>query len=275
VQGEPGTAVTESDDIHPDHVTDDLVDTWSDGQSAGVAFGIGVSLSYNSVLPPASLPLTCSRRVTFAGLALSCLQVQGVLDAVSTPQYVSPTPAPPASIPTHLVTGGPVPHASASGVSELPTRGRHECNDAVPVKIGNDRPRTPHLDTTYLDEVIHRQRVSSTYSPLSPSTTCAQASPESLTCPLVMPTELTQVTDLLVLFAGVVSTTPVVVSIWSTLCTTPSSDKGVLVVPRVGVVVPLTPQLSHALGGPASPSTNMSVLAPVTTPLAKSSCGNG
>jgi len=45
-QGEQDTDVMESDDMHPGHVADDLVDTWSDGQPAGVAFGIGVSLSY-------------------------------------------------------------------------------------------------------------------------------------------------------------------------------------------------------------------------------------
>jgi len=119
-----------------------------------------------------------SRRVTFDGVALSSPHGQGVLDTVSTPPHVSPTPAPPASIPTHLVTGGSVPHASASGVSGLPTCGRPECNDAAPVEIGNDRPWPPHQVTTDLDEAIPRQRWSSTYFPLSPSTTCGQASPE-------------------------------------------------------------------------------------------------
>ena len=80
-------------------------------------------------------------------------------------------------------------------------------------------------------------------------------------------------TDLLVLFAGVVSTTPAVVSTWPTLFTTPSSDEGVFVVPRVGAVAP-TQRLNNALGGLAAPSRHMSVASPVTAPLAKSS-GHG
>ena len=199
------------------------------------------------MLPSDSLPHTGSRRVTFDGLALSSLQGQGVLDAVSTPPHVSPTPAPPASIPTHLVTGGPVPHASASGVSGLPTCGRPECNDVAHVEIGNDRPWPPHQDTTDLDEAIPGQRLSSTHSPLSPSTTCGQASPGPLACPLVTPSELTQVTDFLALFAGVVSTTPVVVSTWPTLCATPPSAEGVFMVPRVRAVPAPTQRLNHAL----------------------------
>ena len=39
VQGEQGADAMESDDMHPGHATDDLVDTWSDGQATGVAFG--------------------------------------------------------------------------------------------------------------------------------------------------------------------------------------------------------------------------------------------
>ena len=88
------------------------------------------------------------------------------------------------------------------------------------------------------------------------------------------PSELTQVTDLLALFAGVVSTTPVVVSTWPTSLTTPSSEQGVFVVPRIRTVPAPTQRLSHALGGTAAPSRNMSVVAPVTAPLAKSS-GHG
>jgi len=38
VLGEPGTDVMESDDIHPGHVTNDLVNTWSDGPLGGVSF---------------------------------------------------------------------------------------------------------------------------------------------------------------------------------------------------------------------------------------------
>jgi len=71
----------------------------------------------------------------------------------------------------------------------------------------------------------------------------------------------------------VVSTTPVVVSTWPgpTLLTTPSSEEGVFVVPRVNDVTAPTQRLSHALGDSASPSRNMSVVVPMTTPLAQSS----
>jgi len=71
VQGNQGTDVMESDDMLQGHVTDDVAHTWSDGQSAGIVFDIGVSLSYQSVLPPTSLPHTCSRGETFAGVTLS------------------------------------------------------------------------------------------------------------------------------------------------------------------------------------------------------------
>ena len=131
-------------------------------------------------------------------------------DAISTPLHAPPTPALPVSIPTHLVTVGPVPYTSASRFSEVPTCDRPDCNDAAPVEIANDRPWPPHQDTTDLDGAIPRQRLShgSTCSPLPPSTSCGQVSPEPLACPLVAPSELTQMTDLLALFAGVVSTTP-------------------------------------------------------------------
>jgi len=87
----------------------------------------------------------------------------------------------------------------------------------------------------------------------------------------VAPSELTQVTDLLALFTGVISTTPVVVSTWPTPLTTPSSEQGVFVVPRVNDVGAPTQRLSHALGGSAARSRNMSVVSPVTAPLAQSS----
>ena len=209
--------------------------------------------------------------MTFDGVVLFSPQGQGVLDAFSTPPHVSQTPAPPDSIPTHLVTVGFVPHASASVFSGFPTFCRPDCNDTALVEIPNDRPWPPHLDTRDLDGATPRQRLCSADTPLSPSTTCGQASPEPLDCPLVAPSELTQVTDLLALFAAVVSTTQGVFSTWPTLLTTPSSEEGVFVVPRVRAVPPPTQRLSHALGGPASPSRNMSVVAPVTDPLAKSS----
>ena len=82
---------------------------------------------------------------------------------------------------------------------------------------------------------------------------------------------MTQVTDLLALFVGVLSTTPVVVSTWPTLLTAPSSAEGVFGVPRVYAVPPPTQRLSHALGGLADPSRHMSVVSSVTTPLEKSS----
>jgi len=131
---------------------------------------------------------------------------------------------------------GPVPHASASRFSELPTCDRPDCNNAATVEISNHRPWPPHQNTTDLDGAIPRQRLSSACSPLPPSTSCGQASPQPLACPLVAPSELTQLTGLLALFAGVVSTTPAVVLTWPTLLTTPSSEEGVFVVPRVGAV---------------------------------------
>ena len=76
-------------------------------------------------------------------------------------------------------------------------------------------------------------------------------------------------TDLLALFVGVLSTTPVVVSTWPTLLTAPSSAEGVFVAPRVCAVPPPTQRLSHALGSPADPSRHTSVASSVTTPLAK------
>ena len=121
---------------------------------------------------------------------------QGVLDAVLTPPYVSPTPAPPASIPTHLVPAGTDPDSSASGFGELPTSGPPESTDTAPLEIVNDRPWPPHQDTRDLDGAIPQQRLSSTYSPLPPSTSCGQDSPEPLARPLVAPPDLTQVTDL-------------------------------------------------------------------------------
>ena len=73
---------------------------------------------------------------------------------------------------------------------------------------------------------------------------------------------------------GVVSTTPIVVSTWATPLTTPSSAEGVFVVPRGNDVTSPTQRLSHALGGPAARSRHMSVVAPVSAPLAQSS-GHG
>ena len=108
--------------------------------------------------------------MTFGVVDLSNSQRQGVAVAVSTPPHVSLTPALPGSLPTvaHLVTVVPVPHARAPGFSELPTFGRPDCNDAVFVKITNDRPWPAHQDITDLDRVIPRQRLSSAYSPLPP-----------------------------------------------------------------------------------------------------------
>ena len=208
--------------------------------------------------------------MTFEEVTLSHLQEQGLADVISTPLDAPLTPAPPASIPTHLVTSGPVPHASTSRFSELPTCDRPDCNDAASVEIVNDRPWPPHQDTTDLGRAIPRQQLSNTCSPLPPSTSCWQVSPEPLACPLVALSELTQVTDLFALFAGLESTTPVVVSTWPTLLATPSSAEGVFVVPRVNDFAAPTQRLSHS----AARSRIMSVVAPVTGPLAQSS-GHG
>jgi len=67
-----------------------------------------------------------------------------------------------------------------------------------------------------------------------------KTSPEPLACPLVAPSQVIQVTHLLALFVGVVSTTPVVVCTWPTQLTTPSSGEGVVVVLRIGIVPPPT-----------------------------------
>jgi len=144
----------ESDNIHLGHVTDDLVDTWSDSPPAGN--GVGASLSYWSVLAPHLLPHTGSRCVTLGVVDLSNSQRQGVAVAVSSPPHVSLTPAPPGSLPTvaHLVTVGSVPHARAPGFSELPTFNCPDCNDAVFVNMANDRPWRAHQDTTDLDRAI-------------------------------------------------------------------------------------------------------------------------
>ena len=150
VQGEQGKDVVESDDIH---------------MPPGAAFGVGIPLSFRGVLTPDSLPRTGSRRVTFDRVALSNPQGKGVANAVSTQLHASLTPAPPASIPTHLVTAGPDPHASASGLSGLPTCGRPVCNAAAPVEIAIDRagPWPPHQDTRDIDGAIPQQRLSSTF----------------------------------------------------------------------------------------------------------------
>ena len=110
---------------------------------------------------------------------------------LSAPPHASPTPAPPVSIPTHVVTVGPGPHASDSGLSGLPTCDRPDCNDAAPVEIANDRPWPPYQNTRDLDGVTHQQRLSGTESPLPPSTSCGPDSPEPLARPLVAPSELT------------------------------------------------------------------------------------
>jgi len=126
-----------------------------------VAFGVGAPLSYRSVLAHDSLPHTGSRRVTFDDATLSLPQGHGVVDGISTPLHVPPTPALPVSITTHLVTVRPVPHASASEFSGLPTSGGPDCNDDATAEIANDRPLPPHQDTTDLDKVIPRPRLSS------------------------------------------------------------------------------------------------------------------
>jgi len=98
--------------VPPDPTT--LLDTWPGGPTPGVSFGVGALLSYRSILAPLSLPHTGRRCVTFDEVTLSHPKGQGVADAISTPLQAPPTPAPPVSMPTHLVTVGPVPHAKES-----------------------------------------------------------------------------------------------------------------------------------------------------------------
>ena len=83
--------------VPPDPTT--LLDTWPDGPSPGVAFGVGVLLSCRSVLAPHSLPHTGRRCVTFDEVTLW----QGVADAISTPLQASPTPAPPVFTPHTVI----------------------------------------------------------------------------------------------------------------------------------------------------------------------------
>ena len=128
-----------------------LFDTWFDGPPPKVAFGVKTPLSYRSVLAPEFLLHTGSRRVTFDEVSLSHPQGQGMADVISTPLHEPPTPALPVSIPTHLVSVGTVPHASASRFGELPTCDRPDCNDATTVEMANDRPwpsiKTPQILT--------------------------------------------------------------------------------------------------------------------------------
>jgi len=96
-----------------------------------------------------------------------------------------------------------------------------------------------------------------------------QDSPQALARPAVEQAELTQGTDLLALFAGVASTTPV--AAWSvpTPLTTTSSSTG-LVVSGVATAPAPTQRLSHALGGYAAPSRHTPAVSAATAPLAKS-----
>jgi len=286
--------------------------------------------------------------VTFDGVDLSNPQEQDVAEAVSTPLHSSLTRAPPGSIPTHFVTVGPDPRASASGLSGLHILPRLVHNSSALVDIANGGPQAlepttpslPHsvhtvtnvhstqlsqpLDqasqslqtpaterTSYrnrvhtftlassmlacssslryqaeptcvagrqdlastsrhqtLDGAIPRQRLCSTYSPMSPAATCGKDSPQALAHSVVANSELTQVTDLLAMFAGVTSTTPASDSTWSTLITTPSSGTGLVVSRVVATPVP-TQRLTHSLGGSAVPLRPMDEVPSVTVPQAQ------
>jgi len=126
-------------------------------------------------------------------------------------------------------------------------------------------------NTTDLDGATPRHRPSSKFSPLSPSATCVQESAHAISHPVVSPSELTQVTDLLAFFTGVTSRTPAAVWTWPTPLNTPSSATR-LVVSRVSTVLALTQSLNHVLGGPAAPSRHMSAVSVAIAPLEKSHC---
>ena len=238
-----------------------LFDTWPDGPPSGVDLSVGALLSYHRVLAPDTPPHTGSCRVTSDEVALSNPQGKGMVDAVSTSLHASLTSAPPGSIPTHLVTVGPVPHASASGFSGLPTFGPSDCNDAAPVETAKAGPQDSksippslphsmstltHVHSTQLLDPLDQQSQSlqtrvtehstaivpelsqSPYSPLSLWTPCGQDSPQTLAHPVVAPSEMIQVTDLLALFAGVTSTTPVAAQTMSTPRTTSFSVPGLV-----------------------------------------------
>ena len=76
-------------------------------------------------------------------------------------------------------------------------------------------------------------------------------------------------TDLLALFAGVVSTTPAELWAWPTPTTTPSTGTG-LEVSRVATAPAPTQRLSHELEGPAAPSRHMPAVFAVPGPLPQS-----
>ena len=124
------------------------------------------------------------------------------------------------------MTAGPVPHASASGFSGLTIFGRPDYNEAATVEITNDRPWPPRQDTTDFDGASPRQRLSRAHSHLSPSATCEQDSPQVLAHSVVAHSDLTEVIDLLAMYAGVASTTPADILAWPIPLTTTSSATG-------------------------------------------------
>jgi len=101
---------------------------------------------------------------------------------------------------------------------------------------------------------------------MSPSATCEQDFPQALAHSVVAHSELTQVTDLLAMFAGVPSTTPASGLTWFTLITAPSSATG-LVVSRVVTTPVPNERLTHTLGGSAAPSRHISAVPAVTAAL--------
>jgi len=123
-------------------------------------------------------------------------------------------------------------------------------------------------DDRDLDRTTPRQRPSSTYSALSKPATYVLYSPQALARPVLAPSGLTHVTDLLALFAGVASTTPVAArTVTTALATSSSATK--LVVSGDATPAP-TQSLVHVLGGSAAPSRHMPAVSAAIATLAKS-----
>jgi len=170
-----------------------------------------------------------------------------------------------------------------------------DCNDAAPVEIANAwshdsesiTPSLPHSVSTlthvYSTQFSHpldqqsqslQTRVTenpttivptfsqSPYCPLSTWTPWGQNSPQTLACPVVAPSELIQVTDLVALFAGVTSTTPVAVETMSTPRTTRFSVP-VLVDSGNATTPPPCQSLSHELGASTESSRYLSAVSPL------------
>jgi len=192
------------------------------------------------------------------------------LTHVHSTQLSQPFGQPSQSLQTRLTDQ---PTATVSALSQLPVITSHVQISLV-IRLDlpgwqEDRPWHQYQDTRALVGSTPRQRLSSPYSPLPPSTSCEKNSPEPLARHLVSPSELTQLTDLLALFTGVASTTPAELCTWPTPITKPSSGTEIEA-SRLPTTAAGTQRLRHALGDPAAPSTHIPAVSAVTALLPKS-----